>query len=500
MEIKRKIVIIGSGIAGLTAAVYAAKAGFEAELYEQHTIVGGECTGWDRNGYHIDNCIHWMMGSTPGTDLYKIWETVGAVSKDIEIKRWDRMYTSILDGQQLSLWNDVDRTEREMITLSPDDEKEIRSLMKYCRIAKDVAIPANIPSELIGAKEGIKMMITMRSALRIFKHYYGMNVQDLMDKFKHPLIKCLISDFTPSDTQASSFSMAYGNFISGDGGIPAGGSRAMAFRMKEKFESYGGKVFCGKTVSKVLIEGSKAIEIQLDDGTNVTCDYVIPTCDTSVTFGKLLPKTYMEPLMKEMYENRKAYPVYNTFQVAFAADTPIDSIGAETIWNCPELIFTEGMSERITVKSYSYEPDFAPAGKQIIQALQGGCEDVFEFWTELYKDKDLYKKKKLEIAQITMKKIEEQFPEYEGKLSILDIWTPITYTRYCNAYKGFYQSFMISKDSAKLPYPSAYIKGLDNVILAGQWISPPGGLPGAAITGKFAVQRICQLENKDYKF
>lgn len=59
---------------------------------------------------------------------------------------------------------------------------------------------------------------------------------------------------------------------------------------------------------------------------------------------------------------------------------------------------------------------------------------------------------------------------------------------------------MISKESAKLPYPSAYIKGLDNVILAGQWISPPGGLPGAAITGKFAVQRICKLENKDYKF
>ena len=204
--------------------------------------------------------------------------------------------------------------------------------------------------------------------------------------------------------------------------------------------------------------------------------------------------------MKEMYEKRKAYPIYNTFQVAFAVDTPIDLIGAETIWNCPELVFTEGMGERITIKSYSYEPSFAPTGKQIIQTLQGGCEDVFEFWEEIYKDKDLYRKKKLEIAQLTMNKVEEKFPEYKDRLSILDIWTPMTYVRYCSAYKGFYQSFMISKNSVKLPYPSAYVTGLDNVILAGQWITPPGGLPGAAITGKFAIQRICKLENMNYKF
>ena len=75
----------------------------------------------------------------------------------------------------------------------------------------------------------------------------------------------------------------------------------------------------------------------------------------------------------------------------------------------------------------------------------------------------------------------------------------MTYARYCSAYKGFYQAFMISKDSAKLPYPPAYVDGLDNVILAGQWISPPGGLPGAAITGKAAVQRIMNKEQMDFR-
>jgi phytoene dehydrogenase-like protein len=80
---------------------------------------------------------------------------------------------------------------------------------------------------------------------------------------------------------------------------------------------------------------------------------------------------------------------------------------------------------------------------------------------------------------------------------ILDSWTPVTYKRYCNAYKGYNQGFVASKNTDAKLYPSPYVKKLDNVILCGQWITPPGGVPGAAITGKFAIQRILKKENKD---
>lgn len=75
-----------------------------------------------------------------------------------------------------------------------------------------------------------------------------------MERFSHPLIRLLISDFTPADSQASSFVMAYGNFLSGDGGIPAGGSRAMAFRMAKKARSLGAKIVTGKAVQKILAQ------------------------------------------------------------------------------------------------------------------------------------------------------------------------------------------------------------------------------------------------------
>ena len=98
-----------------------------------------------------------------------------------------------------------------------------------------------------------------------------------------------------------------------------------------------------------------------------------------------------------------------------------------------------------------------------------------------------------------LRKIEERFPEYAGKMKLIDTWTPITYERYCNAYKGYNQAYMITKNSMKNPYPSPFVTGIENVILAGQWLSPPGGLPGAAIQGKFSIQRILKKEKRSIK-
>lgn len=340
----------------------------------------------------------------------------------------------------------------------------------------------------------------MKNAMRLFKELEGKDTNDLMNCFKHPLIKCMISDFYAKESLANSFPLAYGNFVSGDGGIPRGGSRAMALRMQRKFESLGGKVFTNADVTKIEIDDNrKATGINLANGEHICADYIICACDTAYTFGHLLDKSYMDPILREMYANRRAYPVYGMFQAAFAVDSHIDAIGGEVILDCKDIRVADWMSDRMTIKTYAYEPSFAPEGKQIVQVLIGLQEDAYDYWMELYKNKDEYKSKKEELANKVLKKIEERFTEYKGKMKILDTWTPVTYHCYCNAYKGYNQSFMITKHSAKNPYPSAYIKGLDNVVLAGQWINPPGGLPGAAIQGKYSIQRILKKEKRSIK-
>lgn len=56
----------------------------------------------------------------------------------------------------------------------------------------------------------------------------------------------------------------------------------------------------------------------------------------------------------------------------------------------------------------------------------------------------------------------------------------MTYTRYCSAYKGLLPGLYDLEGQREAALSAcACGEGLDNVILAGQWISPPGGLPGA---------------------
>ena len=486
----KRVLIIGGGISGLTAGVYAAKAGYETHLYEQQAYVGGECTGWDRGGYHIDNCIHWMNGTAPGDSLNRLWQDIGALGPETEIIHPDRMYTSELGGEEITLWKDIDRTERELLELSPEDEQEIKKLMHFCRLGGKVRIPAEKPPEMQSALDGIRLMLTMVPALKIFKEYKGMDTRDLMERFQHPLIRCMISDFCTRESMASSFPLAYGSFAAGDGGIPRGGSREMAVRIGRQLVKCGGKIHTGKRAEEILLKDGRAVGIRFLDKTAAEGEYVIPACYPQVTFGRLLSENYMPELLREMYDNREAYPVYTTFQAAYSLDSSADLIGADRILDGSGLDLFPGLGERINVKSYAYEPSFAPDGKHVIQVLTGGPEALYKSWAELYREREAYLAKKNQMAEDIRKLLEQRFPECCGKLALLDCWTPMTYERYCSAYKGFYQSCTVTKQSSRLPYPERKVDGLENVYLAGQWQNPPGGLPGAAIAGKYAVQRM----------
>ena len=64
----KELVIVGGGVAGLSAGIYAQLRGFHATVVEKHRVPGGNLTGWNRDGRHIDNCIHWLTGTNPVTE------------------------------------------------------------------------------------------------------------------------------------------------------------------------------------------------------------------------------------------------------------------------------------------------------------------------------------------------------------------------------------------------------------------------------------------------
>ncbi len=488
---KEKIVIIGAGVAGLTAGVYGCLAGYDVEIYEKNAVPGGECTGWDRQGYHIDNCIHWMIGTRDNSDLHDIWRETHAVESQENVHDFPYMYVSELNNERITLWKDIERTRREMLALSPEDTEEINSLIESCLLAKDLMIPAKVPSEQWSIAYAMGMLTKAKGLFSLMKKYKGMDTQDLMNRFKHPLLQCVLRDFCTKESGATSFPMAYGNFVGGDGGIPKGGSRAMALRMAERFRSLGGKLFLSKPAEKLNVENGRVKSLRLADGTEVTGDWYIPACDASFTFEKLLDPSYEDAVFQSFFTKPEVYPVYGMFQVAIAVHSEKDLLEGDVNIDVRDLCTQSWMGERMVVKNYAYEPDFAPKGKQIMEILYGGSDSCYTYFKTLYaKDRAAYDAAKQELAESLLKRVEERWPLYAGKLEILDVWTPVTYERYCNAYKGYNQACIISKYADKNSTPSPFLKGAKNVVLAGQWLSPPGGLPGAAITGRFAIARV----------
>ena len=128
-----KILIVGGGVAGLSAGIYAQFNGHQAVIYEQHRVPGGNLTGWQRGEYHIDNCIHWLTGTNPNTNAYKMWRELGVLG-DTEIMKLDSLYTCEHKGKRLSMHRDLNRIKEEMLLTSPDDKAEILKFIKAVEI------------------------------------------------------------------------------------------------------------------------------------------------------------------------------------------------------------------------------------------------------------------------------------------------------------------------------------------------------------------------------
>lgn len=494
----KKIVIIGGGIAGLSAGIYAQKAGYQSEIYEKNTVAGGQCTGWDRKGCHIDNCIHWLTGTKNRTALYQLWQDVGVLNENIRLIQTDRFYTSELDGKSASLWKDLDKTEKELLQISPEDSEEIHKLIKYTKLAESCSMPVEKPMDMLKPWDYIIIGMKMAGMPKVMKEYGKISIEDLADRFKSPLIRTLLMDYFPKEYLAYCLVVSYAAFTSGNGAIPEDGSTGMVKRMIKRYEELGGLLNTGITADKVIINGNKAKGIKLTDGTTAEADYVICAADTSETFNKLLGSTYMDEELKKRYEDRRNYPVFSSFQMAFSVDINACNFDDIMFLSCEPARIGKNVFRRIMLKSFAYEPSYAPEGRTVLQASIPQNEDDFFYWKNISINKEEYQREKLSQAQKVMDLILLKFPTMQGNIELLDCWTPVTYERYCNSYHGAYMSFIITK-SGKSKAFTGKLQGLQNVFLASQWQQSPGGLPTAAAMGKFAVQRILKLEKKSYK-
>jgi len=482
----KNIIVIGAGISGLSAAIYAQRSGFDVTLCEQHTMAGGMCTGWKRNGYLFEGSVHWLAGSSPETELYQLWKETGALNDTVKIILRKIFYAVEWEGQTINLYRDLGKTIEHLRALSPEDEKAL------CRLARDVKSFTRLQMPIYDIK-GLKAQnprsITLGKLLKMMPvlpnvwRWSKTTCKEYSEQFKHPAIQRLFR-FLPDSRSATSIIAILATLNRGDGGYPEGGSLAMIERMTKTFEGLGGKLLLKTRVKKVNIENGMVTGVTVENGF-LPADAVIVTQETIAAVNQLFDVPLKDKWLKKLCQNTK--PAVCTF-VCIGIRTELPQTPA---WELAEPIIYAGITiSKIGFDNYTEYEGYAPAGCTTLTAVLTG--DTYNFWVKA-KEENRYDEEKHNLASQISRVICERYPQAEGNIEVIDIATPLTYERYTGAYHGSWMSIVGVGDKMKI-YPG-FSKNVKGLYFAGHRLMNPGGLPVAIHSGRKAAQLVCRRFN-----
>lgn len=496
---QKSILIIGAGVSGLSAGIYALQQGFKATILEKNPSVGGLCTGWYRKGHYVDGCIHWLTGTLPGTMLHQMWQNVGAFSDDKDIIQLDSWGSFEHDGQVVTFWRDLAKAEKEWINISPVDKKHIHRFFKMVKDFISVELPVDIPPSMMNIKQLFNMF---SSVLKVWPSYLptmGMSCEKYAKRFKSSAIRWAITHAQPGPGNLFSMIYSYASISKGDGGIPKGGSKPMVERMKDKFLSLGGTLKLNTEVSNILIDNKKCIGVRTTKEECLYADYTVCCLDPNYVTHKLLLGMYQIPSLEKRFSRPYKHETPSCCVFSFVSDKLQDINYPYSFDVEPFKVGTATISH-LTLRSYGYDDTYINDGQTVCSVLIDQYVEDYHYWNKLYKeDKKAYRLEKERIASIIKQKLIEKFPDLNNHLTLIDSFTPKTLSRYTNASRGAFMGFLFH-DKAPMWTFRGKFKGLNNLYLSGQWMQCPGGLPIAMVQGMFSIQRICKKERQNYIF
>ena len=491
---KKTILIIGGGVSGLTAGIYALQSGYHVILLEKNPSVGGLCTGWYRDGRYLDGCIHWLTGTNKGNDLNDIWRNVDALNEDTKIIQLGSWGTFEYQGQKVTFWSDLSRAEKEWIEISPVDKKEIQHFFKMVRDIMSIDLPLDRPVSMMKPWKVIGLGLDVLDVWPSYLLTMKMSCEQYAKRFQSPALRWAITHAQPGEGNLYSMLFCYGTIASGNGGIPEGGSKPMVERMKNRFLSLGGTLKLNTPVSHILKKGKQVIGLITTKGDKYYGDYVVSCVDPHYTLNHFLLNQYSLPKFEKRYNEFVKNPTPSCCMVILEAKdikTPVPYS-----FECEPFYLGGALINHITIRNHNYDSEtFVKDGKTIISVLLDQYSENYDYWNKLYKGNiHKYRLKKEQLGTLISDKIQQKIPELQGNLRVLDVFTPKTLNRYTNSARGAYMGFLFTKKKGMFTH-NGKVKGLNNFYMSTQWMQCPGGLPLAAAQGKFVIQRINKVEH-----
>jgi hypothetical protein len=151
--------------------------------------------------------------------------------------------------------------------------------------------------------------------------------------------------------------------------------------------------------------------------------------------------------------------------------------------------------EGLFVRGFNYSQRFAPPGKTVIQAE---LEADWDYWSDLRRDDRAgYEAEKQRVAGEILQRLEAHYPGISAKVEVTDVCTPYTWWRYTLNDRGSWMGWLMTPEAIRTLVPRT-LPGLACFSMAGQWVTPGGGVSPVLYTGRHAIQLLCREDGKAF--
>ncbi len=472
------VIIVGSGIGGLTCGAVLSKRGYKVLVLEQHYQVGGYCSSFKRKGFTFNTGVENVSGLWKKGPITYLLQELGLKKEDLFVKNRMRY---IFKDREINAGN-LEEFIAELSEMFPDEKENINIFFKEAKLAyeecyKEADVYGTpLPAELIAKAFGEKKLSDYPKEHPHFYNWMSKTYKQKLDEyFKDEDLKILLCALIgylgtePEKTPAGSALTACVAYYLHGGHFTRGGAQKFADSLKESIEEHGGKVLIKQRVEKILVEKGRVKGVKAGDKIFIS-PVVVSNANAKVTFLELLEENSLDKRFIDSIKGLKMSP--SCVMLSLGVDMDVSGY--------PTLI--DNLDEKYNIVFNSNaDSSLAPPSKASITILAGAdYQDFPERGTEEY----LQKKK--DLTEKLIQKAEKVIPNLSKHIIVKDLATPKTFERYTLIPEGAIYAFDQSIET-KRPYFKTPVEGL---YLVGASTFPGGGIEAVVISGLICANDI----------